>query len=200
MRPFRRSRSRMGRGRSKLRRTKWGVSYWTFAAQDLTPGNNLILVQWVKAPAAAVQSGSTPQFFEPEDETIVRWMPMFSAMVRDTTGGPTLFNAGGYIAAGLIKWTGVTDTPPSFLDVPWPIFDGDADWVWTCVDPLPGELPTLSGNAQKSSVYQDVRAMRKFSRSEGALLVVQYQNNSSVTMRFESGFYLRALIKQGQPA
>jgi len=167
-------RFRRGFHKSQRRKVAWGSSQWADSAVgNIGGGTVLFETAWLRVPADAVDT--TTGFATPTDWTLIRSIP--SAAIFGSAAGTTDFNF--FMGAGVIVWEGMSDNPPTILDVPNPVFNGSADWVWRWVAPFAGNYAAGSGffgQSQGSDIYNQSRAQRKLSSRQGLLLVIGIDN------------------------
>lgn len=202
MRTGYKGRRRSGRGGSRRRKLDWQRAFASDII-DAAPDAETISAFWVRPPADRpvdeFNNGFDTSIVE-EDLTLIRTRPYFKGayVVQDVTDNPQL----SIIGAGIVVHTNNdANQDPDPDDVPSPINDGNADWVWHW--DVSGQTPGLTSqnfliNVDSSFApdsVSDVRAQRKLSANQGLAFVVSVANFSGTFTRFAYLWYVRALFK-----
>jgi hypothetical protein len=162
----------------------------------ITPGTSLLDTYWYKIPAGVPKDIAGGVDLEPEDMTLVRTLPNIQVHMQQDTAGPVM----AHVAAGLIVWEGISQDDPSVLTVPFPVEDGDADWIWHFAsvggNAVSAATSFLADNGQNSFDRQS-KAQRKLSARQGILFVVEVSNvlGEHNLSSFVWSFYGRSLFK-----
>jgi len=97
----------------------------------------------------------------------------------------------GELGFGLIAWTDVNDTAPAPGDIPSPLTNLDADWIWRYVQPIaPGAA--LDNNGQFLDSVHMSKAKRRLGNDKGLLMV--FHNFAASNAAFYAD--ARCLIKE----
>jgi len=159
------------------RRFEWGRAFGSGElAANVPAGTVLYKAFWVKVPAG-VENTSTPgNDLEPEDWTLTRTLVQIGMSAQANTTGFVF----GFFSAGLIRWQGIDDTPPIPTQIPFPVCDGDADWIWTWTAPdalLLGGTDLIEKGNDGQDTYTKSSPQRKLSSRDGLLFVVGFDNS-----------------------
>jgi len=165
---------RMIRRQSTRRRVQWlGGAVWSTSlfAYDVpsVEGSSTVIAAWVRVPAGAFDTVNDREV--EVDWTLIREINTGMISVRNDASGNL-----GYIAAmGVLAWDGISDSPPSALDVPFPVQNPGYDWIWWWQFHEHTILP--AGGQSASTPGTDglifTKSQRKLSAGTGLLLVVE---------------------------
>jgi len=198
--PFRRiARGKSGFRRGTRRKNDWQRFYAADCGVSAAGGQQTTgIAWWVRPPADTVAASAAGQDVVPEDLTLVKTIAYFQGYHRKNLAANECYI--DYHAWGFIVWEGIDDTNPSYVDVPSPFIDGDADWILHQVQPLVGDAITSAEFVIRyPSVLTDSllmsRAMRKLSSKQGILFVTDYTNNSTSAAEYGYAAYARMLFK-----
>jgi len=194
MRRFRKHRSSSGKRRKK----EW---YWANQNSGgiitAAPNVNTISAAWIKTPSGVVDTSTPVDTIAPEDETVLRLISLASLTVQ----GDHLQSQFDRSVAGMgiIRWEDVDESAPVITDVPWPLQNGSADWLWWWMVPLtftPGSTAGFATyfNHTGPEFLASSRAQRKLSQNAGLLLVVQYYNRDADDAFFTFSSSQRILV------
>lgn len=183
---MRRSFKRRSR-RGSTRRKDWqSNSNFESVPGTIAPGTLLLASQWVAPPADTFGQvpGANDQIEQEEDNTVVRLMA--STVISVSTSGvvaPATPGGVVFFGAGILVWEQNTQDIPNPLEIPNPIVDADADWLWQWNTPI--DLSGLGNNAllvrtntiSSTDVQMSSRAKRKLSSKRGLLYVAMVDNS-----------------------
>lgn len=173
---FRHRRHVRSRG-GKRRKSRWGSAMGQNILGTVPAATVLFDAFWIKVPADVDNTLAGQQ--EPEDWTLTRSLLNYEISCHTTSDNFFHF----FLAAGILVWTGRDDAPPNPLTVPYPVFDGDADWVWTGIHAAglhSGPAIFIAPDTISDLTIQS-RAMRKLSSKQGLLLVIGADNSLGET-------------------
>jgi len=171
--------TRTRRSRSQVRRkSRWEgeFSYRDVSIGTGVPtaeGSSVLDVVWARVPAGVYDSIFGDNVTD--DCTVYRMFNIGQFLVQKTITTGTLSLV---LGMGVLAWDGISDTPPSALDVPSPVQGGGADWIWWWNRPV--QLTNVPAGANLEFVNTvgpseliHSKGMRKLSTNTGLLLVVE---------------------------
>lgn len=181
-----RLRRRTGRSRSggNRRRKDWqSNSNWEDVPGTVTPGTLLLSSFWLAFPADTFGEvdGANNQIEQEEDNTLVRLLATV-AISFDTDSTASFPGGAMFAGAGIIRWTQNTQDIPNPLEIPNPIVDSDADWLWQWnqgrdLTGLTAGTRTTLTNFVSATDWQGTRAKRKLGSKQGLLFVACVDNS-----------------------
>jgi len=197
---------RRGRSRSGTRRkSRWEGGLAGRSLLGGAPGtvptvafSSEVDAVWMRVPAGAFDTVNN--VFVEDDCTVYRTIHSASFQFSATATGALDVTLG----MGLIQWDGISDTPPAITDIPFPVQNGSADWLWWWVSPAisgsiaPGAfgstLATYNLNAPEA--FTMTKAQRKLSTNKGLLLVAEvFANVNGLAWSFGWNYNGRYALK-----
>lgn len=177
---------RMRRSRQGSRRRKDWQSNSNNAAVPgtITPGTLLLASYWIAFPADTfgLVAGANNQIEQEEDNTVVRLLSTAMVQFRNPAAG----NGAVFGGAGIIRWASNTQAIPNPLEIPNPVIDADADWLWTFsqgrqLDGVPAGTFTTLTNFVSPDSWSSTRSKRKLSSKQGLLFIACVDNSFGTT-------------------
>jgi len=175
------SRRRRSSSGSKRRKDWQSNSNHEAVAGNIPPGTLSLASYWIAFPADTFGevAGANDQIEQEEDNTIVRLMTsVMVSFTNNAVGG----NGAVFAGAGIIRWEQNTQDVPNPLEIPNPIIDADADWLWQwsqgkMLQGLPANTTTVLTNFVSPDSLQGSRAKRKLTSKQGLLFIASVDNS-----------------------
>lgn len=178
-----RSRRRVHRHSSSRRKDWQSNSNFEAVPGNITPGTLLLSSYWIAFPADTFGevAGVNDQIEVEEDNTIVRLMTTVAVGFRNTDAGS---QGAVFAGAGIIRWEQNTQDVANPLEIPNPIIDSDADWLWQWnqarnLAAVPAATNTVLTNYVSSENWEVSKAKRKLTSKQGLLFVACVDNSFS---------------------
>jgi len=181
----------------RRRKIRWESTTFTDAV-SLTGITFDVFGVWIRLPSG-VYDVIDDDYLE-ENETLIRLLPKFHAIVRGDNAVPGNVE----VAQGIIAWPSLYDDDTIPAEIPSPL-NGEFPWIWREVtNSLPLESSANTGwprlsvmNSGQSRIETDVRAQRKLPSRTGILYccVTSVKTISQEMTRF-IGVDVRYAVKQ----
>lgn len=178
---MRTSRRRLRRHGSSRRKDWQSNSNWENVPGTITPGTLLLASYWIAFPADTFGqvAGANNQIEVEEDNTIVRLMTsLYVTFTNVTQVGASSVQVG----AGIIRWAQNTQDIPNPLEIPNPVIDSDADWLYQwqqgrAMSGVPAGTVTSLTNFVSPDSLQGAKSKRKLSSKQGLLFIACVDNS-----------------------
>jgi len=171
-------RSHRRRSSSSRRKSRWEGEYsyrdtGVGTGVPTVAGSSVVDVVWARVPSGAFDTNRGD--YVDDDCTLYKSFNVgqFTVIKTVTTGSLSLV-----LGMGLLAWDGISDTPPSALDVPTPVQSGGGDFIWWWNRPVqltnvPAGANFDFSNQVGPSELLISKAMRKLSTNTGLALIVE---------------------------